>query len=59
MNIIYQTAEDGLADTVKPRLEAAGADCSRVLVIDESECYLAFYTHLITEKFFKLKEGTA
>ena len=23
MNIIYQTAEDGLADTVKPRLEAA------------------------------------
>lgn len=38
VNVIYQTAEDGLADTVKPRLEAAGADCSRVLVIDESEC---------------------
>ena len=37
MNIIYQTAEDGLADTVKPRLTALGADCSRVLVIDESE----------------------
>lgn len=37
INIIYQTAEDGLADTVKPRLEAAGADCSKVLVIDESE----------------------
>lgn len=37
VNVIYQTAEDGLADTVKPRLEAAGADCSRVLVIDESE----------------------
>ena len=36
MNIIYQTAEDGLADTVKPRLDAAGADCERVLVIDES-----------------------
>ncbi len=34
-NVIYQTAEDGLADTVKPRLMAAGADCSRVLVIDE------------------------
>ena len=28
-NIIYQTAEDGLADTVKPRLEIAGADCER------------------------------
>lgn len=35
MNVIYQTAEDGLADTIKPRLVAAGADCSRVLVIDE------------------------
>ena len=37
MSVIYQTAEDGLADTVKPRLTALGADCSRVLVIDESE----------------------
>ena len=36
MNIIYQTAEDGLADTVKPRLEKAGADCERIVVIDES-----------------------
>lgn len=37
MNVIYQTAEDGLADTIKPRLESAGADCARVLVIDESK----------------------
>ncbi len=37
MNIIYQSAEDGLADTVKPRLELAGADCGRILVIDEKE----------------------
>lgn len=37
LNVLYQTAEDGLADTIKPRLEAAGADCSRVLVIDESQ----------------------
>lgn len=29
VNVIYQTAEDGLADTVKPRLELAGADCER------------------------------
>lgn len=36
IKVIYQTAEDGLADTIKPRLTAAGADCSRVLVIDES-----------------------
>ena len=37
VNILYQTAEDGLADTIRPRLDALGADCSRVLVIDESE----------------------
>lgn len=36
-NVIYQTAEDGLGDTVKPRLTTLGADCSRVLVIDESQ----------------------
>lgn len=37
VNVIYQTAEDGLADTVKPRLVSAGADCSRIKVIDESK----------------------
>ena len=37
MNVIFQTAEDGLGDTVKPRLTHAGADCQRVIVIDESE----------------------
>ena len=37
MNVIYQTAEDGLGDTIKPRLVDAGADCSRVLVIDDSD----------------------
>lgn len=37
MNVIYQTAEDGLSDTVKPRLTKAGADCSKVVVIREDE----------------------
>lgn len=37
VNVIYQTAEDGLGDTIKPRLLAAGVDCSRVLVIDDRE----------------------
>ena len=36
-NVIYQTAEDGLADTIKPRLIEAGADLSRVFVIDDRE----------------------
>ena len=35
LNVIYQSAEDGLADTVKPRLEQAGADCEKISVIDE------------------------
>ena len=37
INVIYQTAEDGLADTIKPRLLAANADCSKVLVIDDKD----------------------
>ncbi|WP_236132120.1 AAA family ATPase [Faecalibacterium prausnitzii] len=39
-NVIYQTAEDGLGDTVKPRLIEAGADLDRVLVIDDSDVHL-------------------
>ena len=36
-NMIFQTAEDGLGDTVKPRLVSSGADLQRVLVIDDTE----------------------
>lgn len=36
-NMIFQTAEDGLGDTVKPRLLSSGADLQRVLVIDDTE----------------------
>ena len=36
-NVIYQTAEDGMGDTIKPRLVEAGADLSRVMVIDDTE----------------------
>ena len=36
-HVIYQTAEDGLADTIKPRLTKLDADCSRVHVICEGE----------------------
>ena len=49
-NIIYQTAEDGLGDTVKPRLMEAEADLERVLVIDDRDTPLTLaavsYTHL-------------
>ena len=37
INVIYQTAEDGLGDTIKPRLLSADADCSKVLVIDDKD----------------------
>lgn len=37
VSVIYQTAEDGLGDTIKPRLMAANADCSKVLVIDDKD----------------------
>nr|WP_330417889.1 AAA family ATPase [Roseburia sp. OM04-10BH] len=37
IHIIYQTAEDRIDDTIKPRLEKAGADCSMIRVIDETE----------------------
>lgn len=37
IHIIYQTAEDGIEDTIKPRLEKTGADCSMIRVIDETD----------------------
>ncbi len=37
-SIIYQCSEDDLADTVKPRLIAAGADCARIaFIVDDDE----------------------
>lgn len=34
---IYQCAEDGMADTIKPRLEQAGADCKKVAYIIDDD----------------------
>lgn len=36
-NVFYQSAEDGIGDTIKPRLRACGADLERVRVINEEE----------------------
>ena len=33
--VIYQCSEDGACDTIKPRLEAAGADCRNIAFINE------------------------
>ena len=55
MNIIYQSAEDGLADTVKPRLELAGADCERILVIDEKEKSLSMVDERLEKAIVQTK----
>ena len=36
-NVIYQAAEDGIEDTIKPRLVAAGADCGRIAFLENDE----------------------
>lgn len=53
INIIYQTAEDGLEDTIKPRLLKSGADCSKILVIDESEGELSMNDERLEEAINK------
>ena len=55
VNVIYQTAEDGLEDTIKPRLLAAGADCSRVLVIDDREQPLTMLDVRLEEAIMQTK----
>ena len=35
--ILYQSAEDGAEDTIKPRLISAGADCNQIAFIDDTE----------------------
>ena len=57
MNVIYQTAEDGLADTIKPRLEAVGADCSRVQTIDDSQSMLTLTDQRLEEAIHSTDAG--
>ena len=55
INVIYQTAEDGLGDTIKPRLLAARADCSRVLVIDDQDQPLTMVDARLEEAIIQTK----
>lgn len=54
INILYQTAEDGLGDTIKPRLMTAGADLNRIICVDETECALS----LLDERIEKAVKAT-
>ena len=47
--VVYQTAEDDLADTVKPRLIAAGADCDQIAYIVDKENSLTLEDSRIEE----------
>lgn len=55
LTVIYQSAEDGLADTVKPRLEVAGADCENISVIDESVKSLSMIDERLEEAVIRTK----
>lgn len=55
LHIIYQTAKDGLADTVKPRLEKAQADCNNIFVIDETDVSLSMLDERIEQAILKEK----
>lgn len=55
INIIYQTAEDGLSDTVKPRLMAANAKHERITVIDEGISELSFTDERLEQAIIETK----
>ena len=55
LNVIYQSAEDGLSDTIKPRLEQARADCENILVIDESIKSLSMIDERLEEAIKRTK----
>lgn len=52
--ILYQTAEDGLGDTIKPRLMTTGANLNRIICIDETERSLS----LLDERIEKAVKAT-
>ena len=54
IKVIYQTAEDGLGDTIKPRLLADNADCSQIKVIDESEAALSMLDERIEKAIIEV-----
>ena len=49
LTVLYQTAEDGLGDTIKPRLLESQADLQRIYTIDETDFPLSMLDHRIGE----------
>ena len=52
-NVIYQSAEDGMGDTIKPRLMEAGADLDRVLSIVEDKKQLSLLDERIEKAIWE------
>lgn len=53
--VIYQCCEDGIADTIKPRLEKSGADCSRVAFVNEDLIDTSFDTDVLRDAVIEFK----
>ena len=53
LTILYQTAEDGLGDTIKPRLLESKADLQKIYTIDETDFPLSMLDHRIGEAIEK------
>lgn len=51
--VIYQTAEDGLEDTIKPRLEDTDANMENIYAIDEEDKALTFADPRIEDAIVK------
>ena len=53
LTVLYQTAEDGLGDTIKPRLLESKADMQKIYTIDETDFPLSMLDHRIGEAIGK------
>ena len=53
LTVLYQTAEDGLGDTIKPRLLESQADLQKIYTIDETDFPLSMLDHRIGEAIEK------
>ena len=53
LTVLYQTAEDGLGDTIKPRLLESQADLQKIYTIDETDFPLYMLDHRIGEAIEK------
>lgn len=55
VSVIYQSAEDSASDTIKPRLESMGADCSKIAFIQSRDSRLSLTDDCLREAIQKTK----